>query len=196
MINVGILVFPAVEELDFVGPFEIFSSANKVLPKSVAVKLLAFEEGPVAGANGMRVLPDASPEGAADLDVLIIPGGQGRREAMHDRRVIQFVVNQYERVKFLGTVCTGAFIAAQAGLLLNRTATTHHLYLEELDAFPGVKVIEKKVVKHGNILTAGGVSSGIDLSLCILALLFDRDFAKAVADHVEYPFRSDVYVEY
>ncbi len=195
MIDIGIFVFPEVEELDFVGPFEVFSAANSVAPGSVSVKLVAFEDGPLTAANGMRFLPDITPERSSQ-EVLVIPGGQGRRVAMRDPRVKRFVAEQYERVKFLGTVCTGAFIAAEAGLLRNMAATTHHRYFEELDAYPGVKVVRRRVVKHGRILTAGGVSSGIELSLCIHALLFGGDLAKAAADYVEYPFRSDMCVEY
>jgi len=196
MLNIGILVFPVVKELDFVGPYEVFSAANKLTPQSVDVKLLAFEEGSLTGASGMTFSPNASPKNAGKLDVLIIPGGTGKREALHDRRMIKFVTEQYEHVKLLGTVCTGAFLAAEAGLLHGKTATTHRRHLDELAAFPGVKVVDKKVVKDGKILTAGGVSSGIDLALCILAILFDGKFAQDTADYIEYFFRNDIYAEY
>ena len=78
----------------------------------------------------------------------------------------------------------------------NRRATTHHLYFEELDSLDGVKVVQHRVVKDGNILTAGGVSSGIDLSLWLLALLFDPDFAKKASEYIEYPFQPDKYREF
>ncbi|HPF85026.1 MAG TPA: DJ-1/PfpI family protein [Aminivibrio sp.] len=195
VIQAGILVFPDVEELDFVGPFETLLAANVVKPGSMDVKILAFQDGPIRAANGLRFLPDGGPDLCPQLDVLILPGGQGRRIAVRDKRVINFVKERYEQVRFLGTVCTGAFIAAEAGLLEGRAATTHHGFFDELDAYPGVKVMEKKVVKDGRILTAGGVSSGIDLSLWILALLFDRDFAAEAAGYIEYPFRPDVFFE-
>ncbi len=195
MIKAGIFVFPRVEELDFVGPFETLSAANILVPGSMEVKLLAREEGPIEGANGLRFLPSGN-LGEGALDLLILPGGSGRRAAMEDRKVLSFIQNQYEGLRFLGTVCTGAFLAAKAGLLKNRRATTHHLYFEELDSFPGVKVVEHRVVKDGNILTAGGVSSGIDLSLWLLALLFDPDFAHKASEYIEYPFRPDQYREF
>lgn len=195
MINIGILVFPDVEELDFVGPFEALSTANKIVPGSVSMKLLAFENGPIKGFNGLRFSPDGRAEGSGPLDVLVLPGGRGRLAAGKDRKIIAFVKEQYEQVRYLCTVCTGAFLAAEAGLLEGKIATTHHGFFDELDSFKGVKVVEKKVVKDGRILTAGGVSSGIDLSLWLLVLLFGSDFAKEAADHIEYPFRPETFFE-
>ena len=196
MIKAGILVFPQVEELDFVGPFETLSAANTLVPGSIDVKLIAREEGPIVGANGLRFLPSANLETTGPLDLLILPGGSGRRAASEDRGVISFIQRQYEGVRFLGTVCTGAFLAEKAGLLKNRRATTHHLFFDELDSCGGVKVMEHRVVKDGNILTAGGVSSGIDLSLWLLALLFDPDFARKASEYIEYPFQPDKYREF
>ena len=196
MIHAGIFVFPRVEELDFVGPFETLSAANTLVPGSIDVKLIAREEGPIEGANGLRFFPSADLEKTGPLDLLILPGGSGRRAASEDRVVISFIQRQYEGVRFLGTICTGAFLAEKAGLLKNRRATTHHLFFEELDSFPGVKVVEHRVVKDGNILTSGGVSSGIDLSLWLLALLFNPDFAKKASEYIEYPFRPDQYREF
>ena len=196
MIQAGIFVFPQVEELDFVGPFETLSAANILIPGSMEVKLLAREEEMVEGANGLRFLPSGNLEKTGPLDLLILPGGSGRRAASEDREVISFIRKQYERVRFLGTVCTGAFLAAKAGLLKNRRATTHHMFFDELDSLEGVKVVEHRVVKDGNILTAGGVSSGIDLSLWLLALLFDPDFARKAGEYIEYPFRPDQYREF
>ena len=196
MVNVGILVFPQVEELDFVGPLETFAAGRKVDPGCLSVNLVSLEQGPLEGANGLRFLPEVYAEGSEKMDVLILPGGPGRRAAMKDRKLLAFVAGQYEHVRYLGTVCTGSFIAAEAGLLSGKAATTHHLYLDELDSYEGVKVVRRKVVRDGRILTAGGVSSGIDLGLCLLALLFSEDLAKAAADHIEFPYRPKEFAEF
>lgn len=195
MIQAGILVFPDVEELDFVGPFEALYAANAVEPGSISVTTVAFQDGPIKAANGLRFLPDGPADSCPPLDVLILPGGPGRRIAVKDKRVINFVQERYEQVRFLGTVCTGAFFAAEAGILKGKAATTHHKFFDELDSHEGVKVMAKKVVKDGRILTAGGVSSGIDLSLFLLALLFSPDFAKEAAEYIEYSFRPDAFFE-
>ena len=195
MIQAGILVYPDVEELDFVGPFEALYAANAVEPGSISVMTVAFQDGPIKAANGLRFLPDGPAESCPPLDVLVLPGGPGRRIAVKDKRVTSFVRERYEQVRFIGTVCTGAFLAAESGILKGKAATTHHKFFDELDSHEGVKVTAKKVVKDGRVLTAGGVSSGIDLSLCLLSLLFSPDFAREAAEYIEFPFRPDTFFE-
>lgn len=190
MVNVGILVFPFIEELDFVGPYEVLSYINKLKPNSVQVQLISKNFEPVRAFNGLRFLPDAKFEEVNALDVLIVPGGKGRLAAMHDSTLITFIQRVAPGCKFVTSVCTGAFLLAEAGLLENKLVTTHQAALEELRSYPTLHVItDLRVVPDGKIITSGGVSSGIDLGLYLLETLFDHDTAQLVARSIEYPIQ-------
>lgn len=187
MLQVSILVFGDVEELDFVGPWEILKSANKVCPGTVEVRLVAKEEGtPVRAFNGLRFFPEVGLSAAEIPDLLIVPGGQGRRAAMKDADVLEFVRRTADAGKMVASVCTGAFVLAEAGLLSGKRATTHGSALDELRGYREVEVVEERVVRNGNIFTAAGVSAGMDMALEILAIVAGGETALAAARHVEY----------
>lgn len=190
MYKIAIMVFPDAEELDFVGPFETLASVDKLDPNSVKVELVGKYLDPVKGSNGLRVLPDRTFSENEQYDILIIPGGQGRKKAMYDEEVLKFVKDQMNGLSFLCSVCTGAFVLAEAGVINGLKATTHHTALDELQRYyPDVEVLEKRVVKNDTepkIWLAGGVSSGIDLSLELIGELFDDDLRKDVAKRLEY----------
>ncbi|MGM0406187.1 MAG: DJ-1/PfpI family protein [Thermoplasmatota archaeon] len=190
MYKIAIMVFPDAEELDFVGPFETLASVDKLNPNSVKVELVGKYLDPVKGSNGLRVLPDRTFSENEQYDILIIPGGQGRKKAMYDAEVLKFVKDQMNGLSFLCSVCTGAFVLAEAGVINGLKATTHHTALDELQrSYPDVEVLEKRVVKNDTepkIWLAGGVSSGIDLSLELIGELFDDDLRKDVAKRLEY----------
>ena len=190
MYKIAIMVFPDAEELDFVGPFETLASVDKLDPNSVKVELVGKYLDPVKGSNGLRVLPDRTFSENEQYDILIIPGGQGRKKAMYDAEVLKFVKDKMNGLSFLCSVCTGAFVLAEAGVINGLKATTHHTALDELQRYyPDVEVLEKRVVKNDTepkIWLAGGVSSGIDLSLELIGELFDDDLRKGVAKRLEY----------
>ncbi len=190
MYKIAIMVFPDAEELDFVGPFETLASVDKLYPNSVKVELVGKSLDPVKGSNGLSVLPDRTFSENEQYDILIIPGGQGRKKAMYDEEVLKFVKDQMNGLSFLCSVCTGAFVLAEAGVINGLKATTHHTALDELQrSYPDVEVLEKRVVKNDTepkIWLAGGVSSGIDLSLELIGELFDDDLRKGVAKRLEY----------
>lgn len=190
MYKIAIMVFPDAEELDFVGPFETLASVDKLYPNSVKVELVGKSLDPVKGSNGLSVLPDRTFSENEQYDILIIPGGQGRKKAMYDEEVLKFVKDQMNGLSFLCSVCTGAFVLAEAGVINGLKATTHHTALDELQRYyPDVEVLEKRVVKNDTepkIWLAGGVSSGIDLSLELIGELFDDDLRKDVAKRLEY----------
>jgi cyclohexyl-isocyanide hydratase len=186
MIKIGILLFPQVEELDFVAPFEVLSYINKIKPDSTKVILLAEHPEPIIAFNGLKVIPDTTLNQAPQLDIIVIPGGKGRMAAMKDLVIRQFVQTQSEQTQYTASVCTGAFILAEAGLLTNKKATTYHTALGELAAY-SVEVRQQKVVQDGKIITAAGVSSGLELGLYLLKLLFGLELAQEVADKIEYP---------
>ena len=185
MLTVGILLFPQVEELDFVGPFEVLSYINKIKPASTKVLLIAETAEPVEAYNGMRVIPDVTMENCPQLDILVIPGGKGRYAAMKNSAIQQFIQQQAQKAKYITSVCTGAFLLAEAGLLKGKKATTYHTAFAELAAY-SVEVLPQKVVRENNIITAAGVSSGIELGLYILKEEFGAAVAQEAADKIEY----------
>ena len=185
MWKIGILLFPGVEELDFVGPFEVLSYVNKILPNSVQVSLVAEAAGELRAFNGLRILPDMTVDACPDLDVLVVPGGKGRLAAMKNTNLRQFILRQEAQARFIASVCTGAFLLAEAGLLTGKKATTYHEVLEDLSVYD-VQVVTDKVVPQGQIITAGGVSSGIELGFYLLREVFGAQTAQQVARKIEY----------
>lgn len=185
MLTAGILLFPQVEELDFIGPFEVLSYVNKLNPESLSVQLIAENTSPLTAFNGLRFFPDTTLQECPPLDLLVIPGGKGRLTAMKNLRLINFIQSQASSARFIASVCTGAFLLAEAGLLSDKKATTYHTAFAELAAY-GVQVQPAKVVRDGNIITAAGVSSGLELGFYLLRELFDADTAQQVADKIEY----------
>ena len=185
MLTVGVLLFPQVEELDFVGPFEILSYINKIRPESTKVLLIAESAEPVKAFNGMKIIPDVTMANCPQLDILVAPGGKGRYAAMKNTAIKEFIQQQAQKAKYITSVCTGAFLLAEAGLLKNKKATTYHTALAELAAY-SVDVLPQKVVRENNIITAAGVSSGIELGLYLLKEEFGAAVAQEVADKIEY----------
>ncbi|MHC1717208.1 MAG: DJ-1/PfpI family protein [Acidaminococcaceae bacterium] len=185
MLTIGILLFPQVEELDFVGPFEVLSYINKIKPGSTKVLLIAEAAEPVEAFNGMKVISDVTMENSPQLDILVVPGGKGRYAAMKNAAIQKFIQQQAQKAKYITSVCTGAFLLAEAGLLQGKQATTYHTAFAELAAY-SVEVLAQKVVRADNIITGAGVSSGIELGLYILKEEFGAAVAQEVADKIEY----------
>jgi cyclohexyl-isocyanide hydratase len=186
MIKVGVLIFPQVEELDFVGPFEVLSYINKIQSNSTKLLLVAETTTVIPASNGMRVVPDITFADCPQLDILVVPGGKGRLQAMHNAEIKNFIVEQAKQAKYITSVCTGAFILAEASLLQGKQATTYHTAFSELATYPHLSVEKTKVVHDGNIITSGGVSSGIELGFYLLKILFGLELAQAVAAKIEY----------
>jgi len=185
MITIGIVIFPNVEELDFIAPFEVLSYINKIAPNSTKVMLITPSLEPVQAFNGLKILPDASFESAPALDILLFPGGQGRIEWMKKPSMRAFIEARHNEATYLTSVCTGAFFLAEAGLLLGKEATTYHSAFDELATY-GVNVVSSKVVHDGKIITAAGVSSGLELGFYLLRELFGVKLAQEVAQKIEY----------
>jgi len=186
MIVIGILIFPQVEEMDFVAPFEVLSYINKIEANSTQVFLIAEKVELLQANNGMKIFPDYSFDTCPHLDVLVVPGGKGRLDAMNNPKIQEFVLKHSKQAQYIASVCTGAFILAEAGLLEGKKATTYHSAFSELQAY-NTTIIEKvKVVRDGNIITSAGVTSGLELGFYILKILFGSILAKEVANKIEY----------
>jgi len=115
-LRVGLLLFEGVEELDFVGPWEVLSYVNKIVEGSL--EMVAVGVGaPIRAFNGLRFLPDVTLGDCPELDILIVPGGKGRLRQMSEGTTLDFVRDRYPKLQYLASVCTGSFILAEAGLL-------------------------------------------------------------------------------
>ncbi|MBV9610278.1 MAG: DJ-1/PfpI family protein [Acidobacteria bacterium] len=187
--SVGILVFDDVEELDFVGPLEVFGMAAR-LGADCATVLIAAHEGEVRGSYGLRFTPAHTIASCPPVDLLIVPGGYGARtHAREDPVIIDYL---RQRKAPVASVCTGALILAAAGLLNGRTATTHHSAMELLRSYGAIDVIEgARMTVAERVSTSAGISAGIDLSLALVAHMFGDDLAEQVATRMEWDGAGD-----
>ncbi len=187
-LKIGGLIFPNFDQLDFTGPFEVLSR----IPNSTFYTLWK-DKTVVRDMRGMQLVPDTSFEDAPQLDVLLIPGGYGQEQVAADEEVLTFIRKQAKHSRYVFSVCTGALICGAAGLLQGRKATTHWTALEVLP-FYGATSSADRVVIDGNYMSAGGVTSGIDGSLILAALLRDDRVAKELQLYMAYdpqpPFDS------
>jgi len=183
--TVGIVLFPDVEELDFVGPLEALG-AMAFIDRGWQVVTIAEAGGSVRARHGLSVNVDHSFADAPPLDVLLVPGGQGTRQEVDNPRMIDFVREAGANARYVTSVCTGAFILHRAGFLSGRRATTHWGSLERLRGLGDVEVVEERFVQDGNVITAAGVSAGIDMALYLASLLTDRQTAQNVQKLMEY----------
>jgi transcriptional regulator GlxA family with amidase domain len=197
--RVGILIFPNVEVLDFCGPYEVFSVTRlheeRRREESSPFEVLLVAEGadPLAATGGLRVIPDATLETCPPLDILVVPGGWGTRQEISNQRVLTWIAERAKEVTTLTSVCTGAMLLGQAGLLDGRRATTHWRSLDWMrQSFPAVTVEDKlHVVEDGSVLTSAGISAGIDMALLVVVRYFGEAVGRATARHMEYPFPDD-----
>src|SRR5262249_7750697 len=189
--RVGILIFPAVEVLDFCGPYEVFSvtrldeERRREEPSPFEVLLIAESAEPVVATGGLRVIPDATLETCPTPDVLVVPGGWGTRKEIGSPRVLTWIAERAKEVETLTSVCTGAMLLGRTGVLDGRRATTHWRSLDWMrQSFPAVTVEDKlHVVEHGEVLTSAGISAGIDLGLGVGARYRGEAGGRATGRH-------------
>ena len=187
-LKIGILIFDDAEELDFVGPFEVFTMASFVKPGFCDVKLIAERDAPVRCANGMRVLPDATTANCGALDVLLVPGGQGTRREVDNKPLLDWIAGVAKSARWITSVCTGAMLLTAAGPARGKRVTTHWAYIPALrERGEASEVLEHyRYVQDGNVVTSAGVSAGIDMALWLVGQLGDIPFARAVQRRMEY----------
>lgn len=188
--KVGILLFDEVEVLDFAGPFEVFSVTRaEDGEKPFDVYTVAQEKRLVKAQNGLKVEPRCSFEDAPAFDILIVPGGYGAEEIeIHNRALIDWLRDRAARATLMASVCTGAFLLAEAGLFSGRRVTTHWMDLDRLERqYPHVTVERNtRFVDEGNLITSAGISAGIDMCLHLVGRLLGAEAAKATAKRMEY----------
>lgn len=197
MTTLGILLFDGLEELDAIGPWEVFTGAAQ-LHDDLRVVTVAQREGLVRCAKGLRVQPDHTLAEAPELDVLLVPGGQGTRREVDNPELIGWLRRTAPRCSWVTSVCTGALLLCEAGLCQGKRVTTHWGYLDALTKrYPETLVLaRRRYVRDGQLVTAAGVSAGIDMALWLVGQLFDVDTARKVQHGMEYdpapPYAADV----
>jgi cyclohexyl-isocyanide hydratase len=187
--NVGFVIFPDLTQLDFTGPLQVLAR----LPQA-ATHIIAKSNGPVSSDCGLGLMPTQTFSKCPPLDLICIPGGvKGVIGAIGDRETVEFVRRQAAGARYVTSVCTGAFVLGAAGLLQGRRATTHWAYTDLLPLY-GATWEKARVVKDGKLVTAGGVTSGIDFGLSVVAEIAGEAVARTIQLGIEYdpapPFDS------
>ena len=187
-LQIGALLFEGIDQIDLTGPFEVLSR----LPNST-YRIFGKGGAAVRDGRGLRLAPDAALAGAPQLDVLHIPGGFGQEGVMDDEEVLGWVRRQAHGARLVFSVCTGALICGAAGLLKGKRATTHWASFHLLPLFGAIPV-NQRVVIDGNLVSAAGVTSGIDGALRVAAMLRGDEAAQTIQLAIEYapepPFAS------
>lgn len=193
--NVGILIFDEVEVLDFCGPFEVFATTTfhdadrrDLGAKPFNVFTIAEKADLVKCRGGLLVQPHYTIENHPPLDILLVPGGWGTRREAQNAPLLDWIALQDRSTELTTSVCTGAFLLAECGLLNNLSATTHWASLDRLQVgYPSTNVQrDLRYVDNGRIITSAGVSAGIDMSLHIVARLLGEATARETAKQMEY----------
>src|SRR5215472_17720795 len=179
--KVGFVIFPNLTQLDFTGPLQVLAR----VPQST-VHIVAKSLEPVPSDCGLGLVPTHSFADCPPLDLLCVPGGGvGVIAAASDRATIDFVRSQARQARYVTSVCTGAFILGAAGLLRGRRATTHWAFTDMLPLV-GATHEKARVVRDGNLITAGGVTSGIDFGLRVVAEIAGEATAQTIQLGIEY----------
>lgn len=170
--NVTMLLYPRLTQLDLTGPFEVMARYPEL-----KLHLVWKTADPVRDANGLGLLPTHTFSTCPPADIVFVPGGPGQIELMDDARTLAFLRDQARTARYVTSVCTGSLVLAAAGLLDGRKATCHWTSLDQLALF-GVTPVAERVVIDGKVITGAGVTSGIDFALSLCAHLFGEDRAK------------------
>lgn len=189
MKHLGIVLFPNAEELDAIGPWEVLAFWTRSFPDDgYAVSCLSRAGGLVPLAKGLTVQAHHSFADAPPLDVLLYPGGQGIAPLLQDERELDWIRKQRAVVPLLTSVCTGSLLYAAAGLLAGRPATSHWASLDMLAGLdPSIDVRrDARFVDDGDLVTAAGVSAGIDMALHLIVRLVGADRARQVRRGIQY----------
>ena len=187
MTVVGIYVYDAAEVMDFSGPFEVFSVASRFLPENEKFRVLLIgEDRLVTARGGFRVETHFRLDEHPPIDVLVAVGGVHTAE-LGKPRVLDWVRRQAENAQQVASVCTGAFILAEAGMLTDQRVTTHWEDIADLEqAYPALDVVEGVRWVDDGIVTSAGISAGIDMSLYLVSKLRSRDLALKTARQMEF----------
>src|SRR6266478_1479938 len=179
-LQIGLVLFPRVTQLDFTGPLQVFSSVP-----GAAVHLIWKRIEPVASDSVMMLTPTITFADCPQLDVICVPGGFGTDDMVNDEEMLDFLRQQAKGARYITSVCTGSLVLGAAGLLRGYRATTHWTAMELLAPF-GATPTKTRVCVDRDRVTGGGVTAGIDFALTLVSLLVDRQTAEAIQLGIEY----------
>ena len=199
MIKVQIIIFDGFDELDAIAPFEVLQTAMEI-GAGIQAELVTLDRSTeVIAAHGLRVKPHAQLGIEQKLDILIVPGGgwgnratQGAWAEAQRGEIPTAISRWHQSGTTIASVCTGAMLVAEAGLLKGRPAITHHVAIEELRAI-GAEIVNARVVDDGDLVTTGGVTSGLDLTLWLIERYLSPQIAHEVEKQMEYERRGTVW---
>lgn len=190
MKTVGIFLFDDIELLDFAGPYEVFAVSDELNDHSLFDVFTFSENGDeISTIHGLVVQPDYSTKNAPFIDVLVIPGGEGTKAVIRDQILLGWFRETYEQAEITFSVCSGARIPATLGLLDNKEFTTHHAVVDDVIAIAPKSIYRKgsRFVDNGKLMTAAGISAGIDLSLYVVEKLYGTRVKEQTMQYLEYP---------
>lgn len=179
-LSVGCLIFEQMDQIDFTGPFEVLSR----MPDTT-VQIVGKERSPVRDVHGLRLSPDMSIAEAGLFGVLLVPGGYGQQALMHDEEVLGVIRKHFAAERLLFSVCTGALLCGAAGVLMGRQVTTHWS-ARNLMPYYGAVLADARVVVDGNLISAAGVTAGLDAALVVVSLLRGDAAAQEIQLAIEY----------
>ncbi len=195
--TIGVLLFDGAEELDFVGPWEVFTMAAQFDDGFRAVTIAERAET-VTAAKGMRILPDHGFADAPALDLVLVPGGRGTRVEVNNLALLGWIAAVAPDCRWITSVCTGSLLLCAAGPAKGKRVTTHWGFVEALRARGEAEEVVEGIryVRDGNVVTAAGVSAGIDMALWLVGQIRDPGFARQVQRAMEYdpapPYAAEV----
>ena len=187
-LQIGLVIFPKVTQLDFTGPLQVFSSVA-----GATVHLIWKRIEPVPSDSVLTLTPTITFADCPQLDVICVPGGMGTDDMVNDEEMLDFLRRQAKGARYITSVCTGSLVLGAAGLLKGYRATTHWSAIDHLAPFGAVPA-KTRVCVDRNRITGGGVTAGIDFALTLVSIMVDRPTAEAIQLRLEYnpapPFNS------
>ena len=179
-LTIGGLIYPRLDQIDMTGPFEVLSR----IPNST-IHVIAKTKSPVRDIKGLILTPEMSIAEAPELDVLLVPGGYGQQQVMNDEEVLSLIRNHFTAGRLVFSVCTGALLCGAVGVLRGRHATTHWAAWNLLPYYGAIPA-KSRVVVDGNLVTAGGVTAGLDAALVVASLLRGDAIAQEIQLGIQY----------
>ena len=179
-LSVGCLIYEQMDQIDFTGPFEVLSR----MPDTT-IRIIGKELAPVRDVQGLRLIPDGGIAQAGIFDVLLVPGGFGQQALMHDQEVLALIREHARNEKLLFSVCTGALLCGAAGVLVGRQVTTHWSARHLMPHY-GADLVDARVAVDDNIISAAGVTAGLDAALVLVSLLRGDAAAQEIQLAIEY----------
>jgi cyclohexyl-isocyanide hydratase len=187
-LQIGLVIFPKVTQLDFTGPLQVFSSVP-----GAKVHLIWKRIEPVTSDSVLTLTPTTTFADCPQLDVICVPGGGGTDDMVNDEEMLEFLCRQAKGTKYITSVCTGSLVLGAAGLLKGYRATTHWSAMDHLAPFGAIPT-KTRVCVDRNRITGGGVTAGIDFALTLVSIMVDRQTAEMIQLRLEYnpapPFNS------